>query len=226
MEGPGGPLRSPAGFRGTAGAGCAPGARGGPNPASEHHRMEKLLVDPAVTWAKQYKVDGFRFDLMGHHMKRNMLALRQALDALTFKQDRVDGSKVYLYGEGWNFGEVANGARGENAIQRNMAGTGIGTFNDRLRDGVRGGGPFSGLQEQGFLTGLWYDPNVTGQGSPDEQRAELLRRSDWIRIGLAGNLADYAFVDRFGNLVTGREIDYNGQEAGYKADPQEGLNYG
>src|SRR3989304_2351491 len=144
MEGPGGPLRSPAGFRGTAGAGCAPGARGGPNPASEHHRMEKLLVDPAVTWAKQYKVDGFRFDLMGHHMKRNMLALRQALDALTFKQDRVDGSKVYLYGEGWNFGEVANGARGENAIQRNMAGTGIGTFNDRLRDGARGGGPLGG----------------------------------------------------------------------------------
>jgi len=195
------------------------------NTASEHHMMEKLLVDSAVTWAKQYKVDGFRFDLMGHHMKRNMLALRQALDALTFKQDRVDGSKVYLYGEGWNFGEVANGARGENAIQRNMAGTGIGTFNDRLRDGARGGGPFSGLQEQGFLTGLWYDPNVTGQGSPDEQRAELLRRSDWIRIGLAGNLADYAFVDRFGNLVTGREIDYNGQEAGYTADPQEVINY-
>ncbi len=38
--------------------------------------MEKLLVDSVVTWAKHYKVDGFRFDLMGHHMKRNMLKLR------------------------------------------------------------------------------------------------------------------------------------------------------
>ena len=31
--------------------------------------MEKLMVDSLVTWATDYKVDGFRFDLMGHHMK-------------------------------------------------------------------------------------------------------------------------------------------------------------
>jgi pullulanase len=195
------------------------------NTASEHRMMEKLLVDSAVTWAKQYKVDGFRFDLMGHHMKRNMLRLRQALDGLTPDEDGVDGSSIYLYGEGWNFGEVANGARGENAIQRNMAGTGIGTFNDRLRDGARGGGPFSGVQEQGFLTGLWYDPNATNQGSPADQRAELLRRTDWVRVGVAGNLADYAFVDRFGNAMTAAQIDYQGQAAGYTADPQEVINY-
>jgi len=41
---------------------------------------------------------------------------------------------------GWNFGEVADNARGENATQLNLAGTGIGTFSDRLRDAVRGGG--------------------------------------------------------------------------------------
>jgi pullulanase-type alpha-1,6-glucosidase len=195
------------------------------NTASEHHMMEKLLVDSVVTWAKHYKVDGFRFDLMGHHMKRNMLKLRQALDALTLSRDGVDGRKVYLYGEGWNFGEVADGARGENAIQRNMAGTGIGTFNDRIRDGARGGGPFSGLQEQGFLTGLFVDPNGTNQGTPQEQKERLLRQMDWIRVGLAGNLADYEFQDRFGNTVHGRDIDYNGQAAGYTADPQEVINY-
>lgn len=195
------------------------------NTASEHRMMEKLLVDSAVTWARHYKVDGFRFDLMGHHMKRNMLKLRAALDALTPQNAGVDGSKVYIYGEGWNFGEVANGARGENAIQRNMAGTGIGTFNDRLRDGARGGGPFSGLQEQGFLTGLWSDPNGTNQGSPEEQRNRLLQEMDWIRVGIAGNLAGYSFQDRFGNVVRGDQIDYNGQPAGYTADPQEVINY-
>ena len=195
------------------------------NTASEHSMMEKLLVDSALVWAKDYKVDGFRFDLMGHHMKRNMVALRRALDRLTPERDGVDGSKVYVYGEGWNFGEVADGARGENAIQRNMAGTGIGTFNDRIRDGARGGGPFSGLQEQGFLTGLFTDPNSTNQGTPAEQRARLLQHMDWIRVGLAGNLADIQFVDRFGNLVRGRDIDYNGQPAGYTADPQEVINY-
>ena len=195
------------------------------NTASEFNMMEKLLIDSVVTWAKQYKVDGFRFDLMGHHMKRNLLNLRAALDALTPAIDGVDGRKVYLYGEGWNFGEVANNARGVNAVQANMAGTGIGTFSDRLRDGVRGGGPFSGLQEQGFLTGLYTDPNSTNQGSSGDQLAKLLLESDWVRTGLAGGLADYQLVDRNGNLVMAKQIDYNGQPSGYTADPQEVISY-
>ena len=45
-----------------------------------------------------------------------------------------------------------------------MAGTGIGSFNDRIRDAVRGGNPFGGQQERGFATGLYTDPNET-QGS-------------------------------------------------------------
>jgi pullulanase len=196
-----------------------------PDTASEHNMMEKLLIDSVLTWARAYKVDGFRFDIMGFHMKRNMVKLRQALDALTPAADGVDGRKVYVYGEGWNFGEVANNAQGVNATQANMAGTGIGTFNDRIRDGARGGGPFSGKQEQGFLTGLFYDPNSTDQGSTADQQARLLQREDWIRVGLAGNLASYPFVDRFGRLGTADQIDYNGQHAGYTADPQEVINY-
>ena len=195
------------------------------NTATEFNMMEKLMIDSVLTWVRQYKVDGFRFDLMGHHMKRNMVKLRAALDALTPAVDGVDGAKVYLYGEAWNFGEVANNARGENAIQKNMAGTGIGSFNDRIRDGARGGGPFGGLQEQGFLTGLYYDPNSTNQGTPSEQLSRLLQETDWIRTGLAGGLADFAFEDRFGNIVQSRDIDYNGQQAGYTADPQEIINY-
>ncbi len=42
------------------------------NTATEYNMMEKLMIDSVVTWARAYKVDGFRFDLMGHHMKRNM----------------------------------------------------------------------------------------------------------------------------------------------------------
>jgi len=195
------------------------------NTASEHDMMEKLLIDSVLTWAKQYKVDGFRFDLMGHHMKRNMVKLRAALDALTPAADGVDGKKIYLYGEGWNFGEVVNGARGENAIQRNMAGTGIGTFNDRIRDGARGGGPFSGLQEQGFLTGLYSDPNHTDQGSSKDQRARLLHETDWIRCGMAGGLASFETVDSTGKTIPCSEVDYNGQKTGYTEDPQEIINY-
>jgi pullulanase-type alpha-1,6-glucosidase len=197
------------------------------NTATEHAMMEKLMVDSVVTWAKQYKVDGFRFDLMGHHSKANMLAVRDALDELTPTRDGVDGSKIYLYGEGWNFGEVANGARFEQATQANMAGTGIGTFNDRLRDAVRGGGPFDGDPGiQGFGSGLSYDPNGNPiNGTPSQQRAKLLLHQDQIKVGLTGNLEDYRFVDRTGTLVTGAQVDYNGSPAGYNDDPEEAITY-
>ena len=56
--------------------------------ATEHAMMEKLMVDSTVLWAKQYKVDGFRFDIMGFHLKSNMLKVRAALDALTLGEGR------------------------------------------------------------------------------------------------------------------------------------------
>ncbi|MEK8142751.1 hypothetical protein NKH18_12585 [Streptomyces sp. M10(2022)] len=111
------------------------------NTAPENTMMGKLVVDSVVTWARQYKVDGFRFDLMGHHPKANILAVREALDELTLGKDGVDGKSIILYGEGWNFGEIADDARFVQATQKNMAGTGIATFSDRARDAVRGGGP-------------------------------------------------------------------------------------
>jgi pullulanase len=176
----------------------------------------------------QYKVDAFRFDLMGHHMLRNMENVRAALDALTLENDGVDGRSIYLYGEGWNFGEVADNARGVNATQLNVGGLGIGTFSDRLRDGVRGGGPFDGGQDlirrQGFANGLYYDPNALNSGSQAELDT-LLLVTDQIRVGMAGNLANYQFIDRNGNLVTGAQVDYNGQPAGYTLDPQENISY-
>jgi pullulanase-type alpha-1,6-glucosidase len=108
-----------------------------------------------------------------------------------------------------------------------MAGTGIGTFSDRLRDAVRGGGPFDeDPRVQGFATGLFTDPNgAPVNGTPPEQRARLLHYHDLIKLGLAGNLRDYAFVDREGRTVTGSQVDYNGQPAGYAADPSETITY-
>jgi hypothetical protein len=89
---------------------------------------------------------------------------------------------LYSYGEGWDFGEVAKNARGVNAVQQNLAGTGIGrlasftdirsycfkynqhplskpvacgcSFNDRIRDTCLGGSPFGDPLRQGLLTGL------------------------------------------------------------------------
>lgn len=197
------------------------------NTATENAMMGKLVVDSIVTWAKEYKVDGFRFDLMGHHPKANILAVRKALDALTLAKDGVDGKKIILYGEGWNFGEVADDARFVQATQKNMAGTGIATFSDRARDAVRGGGPFDedpGVQ--GFASGLYTDPNSsTNKGTSAEQKARLLHYQDLIKVGLSGNLASYGFTDTGGKEVTGAEVDYNGAPAGYADAPGDALAY-
>ncbi len=190
------------------------------NTATEHRMMGRLMVDDLVHWARDYKVDGFRFDLMGHHMRWNMIAAREALHALTPDADGVDGSKIYLYGEGWDFGEVGQGKRGTNAAQGNMAGTGIGTFNDRIRDAIRGGNPFNDRREQGFATGLFLDPNGFNASGRTE-RGRLLESMDRIRVGMAGNLAGYRFTDRNGNVIRGADLNYGG----YTADPQETINY-
>ena len=195
------------------------------NTATENNMMRKLMVDSIVTWATAYRVDGFRFDLMGHHMLADMVAVRDALNALTMDVDGVDGEAVYVYGEGWDFGEVAQNARGINATQLNVPGTGIGSFNDRLRDAARGGTPFDGQRYQGFINGLYTNPNEFTPGDEATQLAQLLEFSDWVRIGLAGNLANYSFINGEDELVTGADIDYNGNPAGYTLDPQENIIY-
>ena len=201
-----------------------------PNTATEHAMMERLMLDSVALWAEHYKVDAFRFDLMGHHMARNMHAVRARLDALTPAAHGVHGAGIYVYGEGWDFGEVAQGARGPNATQRNMAGSGIGTFNDRLRDAVRGGGPFDGgtalVANQGFASGAYVLPNDETAGwDPEVRRAAALLAADQIRVGLAANLEHVTFSDRFGALALGRDVDYNGQPAGYGRVPQDHVVY-
>ncbi|BBH67127.1 hypothetical protein ACTI_38120 [Actinoplanes sp. OR16] len=172
-----------------------------PNTATEHMMMSKLVIDSLVTWAVHYKIDGFRFDLMGHHPRANILEARIALDRLG-----DSGKEICLYGEGWNFGEVAYDARFAQATQVNMAGTGIGTFNDRLRDAVRGS-----EDSQGFATGL-------GARTP-------LWLHDQIKVGLSGALASYRFVTHTGAERSGSQIDYNGSPSGYAHDPGEAVNY-
>jgi len=193
--------------------------------ATENAMMEKLMVDSVVQWARQYKVDGFRFDIMGFHLKSNMLKVRAALDALTLARDGVDGRSIYLYGEAWNFGVMANNGRGENAIQVNMAGTGIGSFNDRIRDAVRGGGPFSPRRDQGFATGLYTEPNGTFGGSAADEKAELLRLADRVKLGLAGNIASYEIVDATGVKKPGSEVDYFGMPGAYGLRPDDTIQY-
>ncbi|QOL26770.1 pullulanase-type alpha-1,6-glucosidase [Thalassotalea sp. LPB0316] len=188
------------------------------NTATERVMMEKLMIDSLVVWAKDYKIDGFRFDLMGHQPKSSMLKARDAV--LSVDSDN------YFYGEGWNFGEVANNKQFVQASQLELAGTEIGTFSDRLRDAVRGPGiSVSGndiRRNQGIGNGLGTINNElqSEPGAPDYQ---LLL--DQTRIGLAGNLANYPLTLKTGEQVLGKEVPYGDQPTGYALDPADTVNY-
>ncbi len=188
-----------------------------PDTASEHRMFFKLMLDTLKTWAADYQVDGFRFDLMGFSFKEDMMKIEKALQEID--------SAIFLYGEGWDFGEVANNALGENATQANMAGTGIATFSDRGRDAIRGGGSFdrgqSLVARQGFINGLWYDSN--GSGNASEQH--LLDTGDLVKLALAGTMKDYRLMDSHGAEMAGAELYYNGKPAGYALNPTDVINY-
>jgi pullulanase/glycogen debranching enzyme len=189
------------------------------NTATENRMMGKLMIDSAVLWATQYKIDSFRFDLMGHQPRAVMEQLQQKVNAAA-------GHPVQLIGEGWNFGEVANGARFVQASQLSLNGSGIGTFNDRTRDAVRGGSAGDSgealFARQGWINGLVYDPNGRAAAHTAE---DLMRAADMVRAGLAGSIRSYPLQTFDGRTVPLASIDYGGQPAGYASEPSEVVNY-
>jgi pullulanase-type alpha-1,6-glucosidase len=181
--------------------------------------MGKLMTDSVALWATQYHIDSFRFDLMGHQPRAVMEALQQRVNAAA-------GHPVQLIGEGWNFGEVANGARFVQASQLSLNGSGIGTFNDRTRDAVRGGSAGDSgealFARQGWINGLVYDPN---EHAGHHDATELLRTADMVRAGLAGSIRSYPLQTFDDRVVLLEAIDYGGQPAGYASEPSEVVNY-
>jgi pullulanase len=190
------------------------------NTATENMMMAKLMIDSVVVWARDYKIDSFRFDLMGHQPRSVMEGLQRALKDAT-------GRDIQLIGEGWNFGEVENGKRFVQASQLSLSGSMIGTFSDRARDAVRGGGPSDSgadlVTRQGYVNGLVYDRNDRAPATLTN--ADLMRTADMVRVGLAGSLRDYKMINAKDELVPLSKVDYNGQPAGYVSEPGEVVNY-
>ncbi len=188
------------------------------NTATEHLMMGKLMLDSVDLWTRHYRMDSFRFDLMAHQPRDVMVALQKRVN-------QAAGRHINLIGEGWNFGEVANGARFVQASQLSLNGTGIGTFSDRGRDAVRGGSASdSGMDQignQGYINGMVYDRNAQSGAIKDD----LLRTADMVRVGLAGSVRNYEMQTYKGLSRKLSEIDYGGQPAGYVSEPSEVVNY-
>jgi pullulanase len=134
--------------------------------ASERAMMRKFIVESVRYWAKEYHIDGFRFDLMGIHDIETMNAVRAALD-------EIDPS-IIIYGEGWTAADsplpVEKRALKQHAKQLNN----IAVFSDDIRDALKGS---------------WSNPEIPGfvSGIPDLEES--------VKFGVAGatqhNQIDY-----------------------------------
>ncbi|PZC52896.1 alpha-1,6-glucosidase domain-containing protein, partial [Mesotoga sp. TolDC] len=93
--------------------------------ATERPMMRKHILDTLKMWVNEYRIDGFRFDLMGLMDRETILAIDRELHA-------IDES-ILLYGEPWGgWGATITFGKGD------QKGTGVSVFNDNLRDAIRG----------------------------------------------------------------------------------------
>ncbi len=110
---------------GSNGSGC------GNDVASERAMVSKFIVESVAYWAKEYHIDGFRFDLVGLMDVDTMNEIRAAVD-------KIDPS-IILYGEGWNLTTTTVKADTKLAVQANAPKMpGIALFNDYIRDSAKG----------------------------------------------------------------------------------------
>ena len=110
------------------GSGC------GNETASEHIMYRRFMINSILYWAKEYHIDGFRFDLMGLHDTETMNAIRMALNELP------NGEKILLYGEPWTAGPTAMAKGYIPAVTANEKHLmkGIYIFSDNIRDAIKG----------------------------------------------------------------------------------------
>lgn len=127
--------------------------------ASERAMFRKYMIDSLVYWASEYHIDGFRFDLMGCHDVETMNMIRQELNKLPA------GEKILMYGEPWHaFTDIAlEAVDGQPAVadNLNLLDTGIKAFNDRIREGIKGGNGWGGSgPTSGYVQGNASEENI------------------------------------------------------------------
>lgn len=111
--------------------------------ASERPMVRKFIIESVLYWAKEYHLDGFRFDLMGTHDIETMNELSKALHA-------YDPS-IFIYGEGWTAGDSPL-PEARRVVKKNISQVpGAAVFSDDIRDGLHGG--WNDVKEKGFVSG-------------------------------------------------------------------------
>ena len=111
--------------------------------ASDRAQMRDFIVNSVKYWAKEYHIDGFRFDLMAIHDIETMNAVTAAL-----KEINPD---IYVYGEGWTASDSPLPVE-RRALKENVSKMpDVAVFSDDIRDAVKG--HYSDASDRGFATG-------------------------------------------------------------------------
>ena len=113
--------------------------------ATERPMARRYLIDSILYWAKEYHIDGFRFDLMGLYDAESINAVRAALDALP------GGRDILLYGEPWQGGASQLHRYEANKANLAMLNERVGIFCDDTRDAIKGG--CFDAREPGYVEG-------------------------------------------------------------------------
>ncbi|MDO5423111.1 MAG: type I pullulanase [Eubacteriales bacterium] len=120
----------------------------GNDTASEREMFRRYMIDSVCYWAREYHIDGFRFDLMGLHDVQTMNAIRRSLNELP------NGKNILMYGEPWAGTDTAMAEDAVPALKKNveLLDEGIAIFNDDTRDAIKGS--VMEAKEAGFVNGV------------------------------------------------------------------------
>ena len=122
--------------------------------ATERAMVRKYILDSVEFWAREYKIDGFRFDLMG-------LIDIETVNLIRDKLNEID-PQILMYGEGWTGGESplpsVKLAYKWNSYQFAR----VGLFNDNIRDAVKGA--VFNIYDKGYVSGDLLTANVIKRG--------------------------------------------------------------
>jgi pullulanase len=157
-------------YRKTADGQYSNGSGCGNETASDKPMMRQFMIESVKYWYNEYRVDGFRFDLMGCHDIETMNAIRAELDKIN--------PSILMYGEGWSAGSCAlpNEKLGMKANMPQMPG--IAAFSDEIRDALRG--PFSDDTVSGWLGRL-------NTGKPGQFAGNVEVES--LKFGIVGGIS-------------------------------------
>ena len=133
------------------GSGC------GNDLASERPMVHRYILDSIMYWAREYHIDGFRFDLMGLIDASLMMDIREKLDDIYGKGEKL------IYGEPWSADRTA-AKEGTLLSDKNtlpVMDENIGAFCDATRDIIKGSNFNEGLK--GFANGGSTDLTLLGR---------------------------------------------------------------